>query len=215
MNLPTGGSRSATGQSSHSSGDDSDLLGKHVTGDNIASTSSSSSSGNSSFLRERLDPIVEAEERALEALRKKFARVDIEEGFGSAASTPGSRAGSVSGSRTSAWAGDGGKGGLEVRLPSPQKQTTTGAAAVGSGLAPYPRGRGPIMTRKESFDDSDDDEERYDAEGNYVSSSDEEDSLNAATAATEDSDGGRYPSSGQLDKYMEQIYMGDKKARRR
>ena len=191
------------------------MLGKHVTGDHIASTSSSSS-GNSSFLRERLDPIVEAEERALEALRKKFAHVDIEEGFGSAANTPGSRAGSMmSGSRTSAWAGDGSKGGLAVRLPSPQKQTTTGAPAVGGGPASYPRGRGPVMTRKESFDDSDDDSDEEKTEENYVSSTDEEDSLNAATAATEDSDEGRYPSAGQLDKYMEQIYMGDKKARRR
>ena len=168
---------------------------------------------------------MEAEERALEALRRKFAHVDIGVGLESAASTPGSRAGPMFGSRTgaraSASAGEDGRGGMAVRLPSPQKQ----ASAAGGGPGPSLRGQQPTMTKKQSFDDSDDDDDDEDdvyldedeegAEENYVSSTDDEDSLNAATAATEDSDRGHYPSAGQLDKYMEQIYMGDKKARRR
>ena len=186
-------------------------------------SSSSSFTARSSFMRERISPIVDTEDRALEALRQKFAHVDIHEGYDST-STPDSTGGSM---------GEGARQGTEryhtgTRGPSPLRSGSAGIAAAGGGGAGTGGGtrRARVPTQQQQFDDSDDDnvedvypegegrdEEEHDEEEGYVSS-DDEDSLDAAVGTpAAAARGAQQPSL--LDSYMKQVYGAEKKVRRR
>ena len=179
-------------------------------------------------MRERISPIADAENRALEALRQKFAHVDINEGYDST-STPDSAGGSTGGAM-----GVGTRQGTESyhtgeREPSPLRSQSVGIAAGGGGGSGAGAGAGtrraPVPTQQQQFDDSDDDnvEDVYPERGRqadaveqeeegYVSS-DDEDSLDAAAgAAAAAARGGQQPSLGS---YSGQAYGAGKKVRRR
>ena len=154
--------------------------------------SPSSSAASSSFLRERLEPLVEAEDRALEALRRKFAHVDINEGFEDAVGVL--HAGAAPGTR-----------GVAQRLPPSPKRARSSSCSSGGGGGG--RTRRVQSRRRDVVDDSDDDDNVEDVymggdggAGAYVSSTDEEDSLDNAAG---DSD--THTSTSMLDSYLKEI----------
>jgi len=157
--------------------------------------SSPSSAASSSFVRERLEPLVEAEERALEALRRKFAHVDIDEGFDTA-SGPGPGPG------PSLRAGAGAGAGVL------HAGAAAGTRGVAERLPPSPKRAGRRFGRPDDSDEDDNVEDVYMGDGDnsgggvgaYVSSTDEEDSLDAGAG---DSDA--QTSTSVLDSYLKDI----------